>query len=107
MMPMSTYFGRFAQALFWLGISFCMLPAAIADVEVQQLDRVVAVVDREVITYRELQNRIEIVLSQLEKQNVSRPPQEVLEKQVVERLISDRLQTKMEAQTGLRVDDEQ
>lgn len=107
MMPMSTYFGRFAQALFWLGLSFGMLPAAIADVEVQQLDRVVAVVDREVITYRELQNRIEIVLGQLEKQNVSRPPQEVLEKQVLERLISDRLQTQLAAQTGLRVDDNQ
>lgn len=107
MMPMSTYFGRFAQAIFWLGLSLVTLPAAKADVEVQQLDRVVAVVDREVITYRELQNRIEIVLTQLEKQNVSRPPQDVLEKQVLERLISDRLQTQLAAQTGLRVDDNQ
>ncbi len=78
-----------------------------ADSEVTQLDRVVAVVDREVITYGELQNRIAIVLGQLEKQNVSRPPKEALEKQVLERLISDRLQLQLAAQTGLRVDDNQ
>ncbi len=82
-------------------------PSTFADADVTQLDRVVAVVDREVITYGELQNRITIVLGQLEKQNVARPPKEALEKQVLERLISDRLQLQLAAQTGLRVDDNQ
>lgn len=75
--------------------------------DVTQIDRIVAVVDREVITYGELQDRIKIVLSQLEKQGAQRPPQEVLEKQVLERLIGDRLQLQLAAQTGLRVDDSQ
>lgn len=74
---------------------------------VVQLDRIVAVVDREVITYGELQDRIRIVLSQLEKQGTARPPQEALEKQVLERIINDRLQLQLAAQTGLRVDDSQ
>lgn len=80
--------------------------AAIED-SVSQIDRIVAVVDREVITYGELQDRIKIVLGQLEKQGTQRPPQDVLEKQVLERLIGDRLQLQLAAQTGLRVDDNQ
>lgn len=108
MMPTLNKIARRALA----SLSFLMLfttsmAAPAADVEVTQLDRVVAVVDREVITYRELQNRIAIVLGQLEKQNVARPPQEALEKQVLERLISDRLQMQLASQTGLRVDDNQ
>ena len=75
--------------------------------DVAQLDRIIAVVDRDVITRGELESRVKTVLQQLEKQNVSLPPQDVLEKQVLERLISDRLQLQLAAQTGLRVDDTQ
>lgn len=74
---------------------------------VRQIDRIIAVVDREVITYRELQDRIRIVLDQLQKQGIAWPPQEALEKQVLERIINDRLQLQLAAQTGLRVDDSQ
>lgn len=74
---------------------------------VLQVDRIVAVVERDVITYGELQDRIAIVLGQLEKQGVATPPRGVLEKQVLERMIGDRLQLQLAAQTGLRVDDSQ
>jgi len=87
-------------------VMFCGHTQA-ATQEVAQLDRVVAVVDREVITYGELQDRIKIIVGQLEKQGAPRPPKDVLEKQVLERLISDRLQLQLAAQTGLRVDDSQ
>jgi len=97
----------------WAGVVPAMLflifsaPAFAADDDVSQIDRIVAVVDKDVITYGELRDRIQIVLSQLEKQGAQRPPQDVLEKQVLERLISDRLQLQLAAQTGLRVDDNQ
>ena len=68
--------------------------AAVED-NVSQIDRIVAVVDNNVITYSELQDRIRIVLGQLEKQGTARPPQDVLEKQVLERLIGDRLQLQL------------
>jgi peptidyl-prolyl cis-trans isomerase SurA len=87
-------------------VLFCGYAKA-ATQEVAQLDRVVAVVDREVITYGELQDRIKIIVGQLEKQGAPRPPKDVLEKQVLERLISDRLQLQLATQTGLRVDDSQ
>jgi peptidyl-prolyl cis-trans isomerase SurA len=96
--------GLFPAAL--LLLSSWSAQAAIED-SVSQIDRIVAVVDREVITYSELQDRIRIVLGQLEKQGAALPPQDVLEKQVLERLIGDRLQLQLAAQTGLRVDDSQ
>jgi len=78
-----------------------------AEAEVIQLDRVVAVVDDDVITQGELRDRIKMVLDQLEKQGGQLPPEEVLQKQVLERLITDRVQLHLAAQTGLRVDDNQ
>ncbi|HQR59932.1 MAG TPA: peptidylprolyl isomerase [Methylophilaceae bacterium] len=78
-----------------------------ADEGVTPIDRIVAVVDNDVITLGELQDRIRIVVGQIEKQGGKLPPEEVMQKQVLERLISDRVQLHMAAQTGLRVDDNQ
>jgi peptidyl-prolyl cis-trans isomerase SurA len=69
------------------------------------IDRIVAVVDNDVITRSELDDRIRLIEQQLEKQGTPLPPREVLEKQILERIISDRLQLQYAAQTGLRVDD--
>lgn len=70
-----------------------------------KMDRIIAVVDQSVITEQELANRIKTVSAQLEKQGTQLPPQEVLEKQILERLIVDSLQLQLAAQTGLKVDD--
>ena len=70
-----------------------------------KMDRIIAVVDQSVITEQELANRIQTVSAQLEKQGTPLPPQEVLEKQILERLIVDSLQLQLAAQTGLKVDD--
>ncbi|MBU3736566.1 MAG: molecular chaperone SurA [Methylobacterium sp.] len=95
-----------ALAALLMGLSH-QAGAAEEDDGVIKLDRIIAVVDREVITEAELENRIRIVLGQIEKQNGQLPPREALQKQVLERLISDRLQLQLAAQTGLRVDDTQ
>ncbi|MDO9366821.1 MAG: peptidylprolyl isomerase [Methylotenera sp.] len=75
--------------------------------EVVKLDRIVAIVDQTVITEQELENRIHTVTAQLAKQGTELPPQEILRKQILERLISDTLQLQYAAQTGLKVDDNQ
>ncbi len=84
-----------------------LLANARQTVEVVKMDRIVAVVDQGVITEHELESRIRIVTAQIEKQGGELPPEKILQKQILERLISDRLQTQMAAQTGLRVDDAQ
>lgn len=75
--------------------------------EIQKIDRIIAVVDQVVITENELIERIQTVRSQLEKQNAKVPPADVLQKQILERLINDRLLLQYAAQTGVRVDDTQ
>lgn len=79
--------------------------AATNSVTPVKMDRIIAVVDQGVITEQELDNRIKTVSAQLEKQGTPLPPQEVLEKQILERLIVDSLQLQLAAQTGLKVDD--
>jgi peptidyl-prolyl cis-trans isomerase SurA len=74
---------------------------------VVKMDRIIAVVDQSVITEQELADRISTVVAQLEKQGTALPPQNVLEKQVLERLIVDSLQLQLATQTGLKVDDTQ
>ncbi|HSH73155.1 MAG TPA: peptidylprolyl isomerase [Methylophilaceae bacterium] len=95
-----------------LGIALVMFTSSASALakegnEVVKMDRIVAVVDQVVITENELADRIRTVTAQLEKQGAKLPPQNVLEKQILERLINDRLQLQLATQTGLRVDDGQ
>jgi len=69
------------------------------------VDRVVAVVNSEVITATEVAQRTKTIAQQLRQQNTQLPPQDVLEKQVLERMIMDRLQLQLAKETALRVDD--
>ena len=72
---------------------------------VQLVGRIVAVVNNEVITQFELNDRMRIVMQQLQKRGTPLPPQEVLEKQMLERIITDRVQLQFAKETGIRVDD--
>jgi peptidyl-prolyl cis-trans isomerase SurA len=72
---------------------------------VQMLDRIVAVVNAEVITQRDLSLRIVQVENQLRQGRVPAPPQEVLQRQVLERMVTERAQLQFARETGLRVDD--
>ena len=74
--------------------------------EIIEIDRIVAVVNDDVIVYSELNTRLRAVVQRLEDSGVPAPPADVLEKQVLEQLIIDRLQMQMAASTGVRVDDE-
>lgn len=68
-------------------------------------DRIVAVVGDEVITLNELRLRLNSAVRQLEKQGTALPPRDVLEAQMLERLITDRAQLQFAKENGLRVDD--
>lgn len=79
---------------------------SLAAPEIIEIDRIVAVVNDDVIVYSEMQARLRTVVEQLEKAGVPAPPKDVLEKQVLEQLILDRLQLQIGSATGIRVDDE-
>ncbi|MFA5913946.1 MAG: peptidylprolyl isomerase, partial [Burkholderiales bacterium] len=69
------------------------------------VDRIVAVVNSEVITKAELAERVKTVTQQLRQQGTPLPPAEQLQRQVLERMIMDRLQLQLARETALRVDD--
>lgn len=79
---------------------------SVAAPRVIEIDRIVAVVNDDVIVHSELRARMKSVVEQLQKSGVPTPPEDVLEKQVLEQLILDRLQLQIAAETGIRVDDE-
>lgn len=74
--------------------------------DIVEIDRIVAVVNDDVIVHSELRSRLRSVTEQLGKSGVPAPPRDVLEKQVLDQLILDRLQMQIAAATGVRVDDE-
>lgn len=70
------------------------------------LDRIVAVVEDDVILERELNKEVEAISAKLRGGNVSIPPEFVLRKQVLERMVVDKLQRQMAARSGIQVSDE-
>jgi peptidyl-prolyl cis-trans isomerase SurA len=72
---------------------------------VEFIDRIVVVVNNDIITAYELNSRIEVVKSQLASQKIPVPPRDVLEKQLLERMINERVQLQFASETGIRVDD--
>ncbi len=69
------------------------------------VDRIVAVVNSEVITAQQLRARVEQAERQLRRQGVQLPPADVLERQLLERLIVENAQLQLARETSLRVDD--
>ena len=82
-------------------------PVSAAPEPVIEADRIVAVVGDDVITYFDLRTRLAAALKQLQKQGTPLPPQEELERQMLERLIMERVQLQYARESGLKIDDTQ
>ena len=74
---------------------------------IKKLDRIIAVVDQDVITEKELQEKINSVIGNLKNQKIEIPSESVLRKQVIERLIANSIQIQLANQTGLKISDAQ
>lgn len=73
----------------------------------QPLDRIAAIVDEDVILQSELERAIQNVTAQYANQPGQLPPRNVLERQVLERLVLMKIQSARAADTGIRVSDEE
>ncbi|MBI1423391.1 MAG: peptidylprolyl isomerase SurA [Gammaproteobacteria bacterium] len=71
------------------------------------LDRVVAIVNNDVITSSELSDRVTQIKHQLEQKHTQLPPDDILRKQILDRMILDEIQLQLAKTAGIRVDDEQ
>lgn len=87
-----------------IAASTLLMPAQAA---VLPLDQIVAVVNDEVITRQELLRRYDEVVQNLKRQNTPLPPRDVLEKQLLERMITELALQQHARSTGIRVDSTQ
>ena len=72
----------------------------------EPLDRVVAIVNDDVITELELQAELKMIKDQLRAQNTRMPPDDVLARQVLDRMVLRRIQLQLAAKAHIRVDDD-
>src|ERR1041384_4488550 len=91
----------------WSMFLLLLLPCLALAQKAELVDRIVAVVNKEVITNSELNAAIASAERQLRRQGTAVPPRAVLERQILERLVVDRAQLQKARDTGIRVDDVQ
>lgn len=72
----------------------------------ETIDRIAAIVNDDVITASELEQRLTTLTKQLRQQRTPLPPRAVLRKQLLERMVLNRIQLQIAETTGIRVDDE-
>lgn len=71
----------------------------------EPIDGIVALVEEDVILQSELDQAINMIVMEIDMRGQSRPPRQVLEEQVLERLIRTRLQVLRAEATGIRASD--
>ncbi|HEX8963586.1 MAG TPA: peptidylprolyl isomerase [Rhodocyclaceae bacterium] len=89
-------------------VALCILAAgafAQSGVRPIEVDRIVAVVNDEAITMHELQSRLASTERQLRAQGTQMPPRDILMRQMLERMIVDKVQLQYAKETGLQVAD--
>src|SRR4051794_21853556 len=97
---------RLKEKLLLIALS-TLMPLAAAAQRVALVDRIVAVVNKEVITLSQLNEAVAAAERQLKRQGTQAPDREQLERQLLERLVLDKAQLQLAQESGVRVDDAQ
>ncbi|MEJ2141093.1 MAG: peptidylprolyl isomerase [Gammaproteobacteria bacterium] len=80
--------------------------ASVPAEKIAELDYAVVVVNDDVLTRTELEDRLRMVVKQLNERNTKLPPQDVLQRQILESMIMEKIQLHRAKQVGIRVSDE-
>ena len=73
--------------------------------KIELLDRVVAVVDSGIIMESQLNSRVEEILVRLKSDKAELPPLNLLEEQVLDRLIIEEIQLQLAERAGIKISD--
>jgi len=90
-----------------LGLMLSLLPsmAGAAPSPTTDIDRIVVIVNNDVITQSELADRLTQTKKQLALEKIKIPPDDILRKQLLDRMVLERLELQLAAQTGIHVSD--
>ena len=91
-----------------LGLLLLLLPSIMAaatapSTATGEIERIVVIVNDDVITETELANRLAETKKQLALEKIKAPPDDILRKQLLDRMVLERLQLQLAVQTGIRV----
>src|ERR1700761_940731 len=95
---------RLPLAALFFSLNLAAAFSASADAP-QPLDRIIAVVNENVILQSELEQEIHVAESNMKDRGIPPPPAETIRSQVLERLILMRLQTERAKDAGIKIDD--
>jgi peptidyl-prolyl cis-trans isomerase SurA len=104
MIPSST---RFTSPLKWLTLAIAASTCSVSLAEPVALDGVAAIVNDDVVLDSELNQRTELIVEQLRARGQRIPPANILNTQVMDRLVLDNLLLQLADQQGIRVTDNQ
>ncbi len=79
----------------------------VAQAETEMLDQVVAIVDDDVIMASELRERLQGIRDNIAAQGIEEPPEDVLIRETLDRLILESIQVQKGARVGVRISDAQ
>lgn len=91
------------KRLTWLWIALCF--PLLAQAKPQLLDRIVAVVDDNVITQVQLDERVTEFSQQIAQGQGRMPPKDIMQKQVLEHMVLDSIQMQLASRAGIKIDD--
>ncbi len=101
-----------ARAIALLALVMLLLPLSVQAQtatqrapQAQTIDRIVAVVNDGVITQYQLDSRTRSATAQLRRQKVQLPPEDVLRRQVLEQMVTERAQVQQAKEAGIRIED--
>ncbi len=87
-------------------LTMAMMTMSLAvQAERKLLDRVVAIVDDDVILQTQLEARVNTIVGRLSAQGTGLPPRQMLEQRVLEQLIAESVQLQMADKMGMRISD--
>ena len=87
-------------------IALCVLGSQAA-AQVQTLEQVVAIVDDDIILATELQERLMLIKRNIEQRDMEAPPEDVLVRETLDRLILESIQLQLANRYGVRIPDAQ
>jgi peptidyl-prolyl cis-trans isomerase SurA len=90
-----------------LTATLLMVLAPLTQAETKWLDKIVAIVDDDIILASELDTRIESIQANIQRSGKEGPPPEQLRKEVLDLLILENIQLQLANRYGLRIEDEE
>lgn len=90
----------------WFALMIALLAPAAAPAAMVEIDRIVAIVNDDIITRTELDEQVRTIRAQLRQQRITPPSDDVLRRQVLERMALDQIQLQLARQLSIVVDDD-